>query len=96
MNVSNDEIRMKLSADLVPISSLCCTGINNPYYLISKVRDASESGREFVRVYQSPNLINTAKPIWNPTKIKLGIICNGDKNVPLKFEVYSYDEAGTH
>jgi hypothetical protein len=51
INSSNDEVRMKLSAKLKPFKTLCCEGTNNPFYIISKPREISESGNEFVRVY---------------------------------------------
>ena len=54
VNISNDEARMKLSANLVPFATLCCAGINNPNFIISRAR-SHESG-DFVRVFRSPIL----------------------------------------
>lgn len=39
INYNNDEVRFKLSANLVPFSNVCCGGSNNPYYVISRARD---------------------------------------------------------
>ena len=84
---------MKLSANLVPFATLCCAGINNPYYIISRAR-SSESTDEFVRIYRSPSMVNNTRPIWNPSKLKVSQICNGDLTLPVKIEVYSEVENG--
>lgn len=94
LNVSNDEARMKISANLVPFQTLCCAGINNPYYIISRAREAKNPD-EFVRVYRSPIMYNNTTPIWNPNKIKLTQLCNGEYSLPIKFSFYSHDEGGT-
>lgn len=91
--MSNDEARMKLSANLVPFATLCCAGINNPYYVISRARSA-ENTDEFVRIYRSPGMVNNTKPIWNPCKIKVSQLCNGDLTLPIMIEVYSEVENG--
>ena len=70
VNSTNDELRMKLSANLVPFAFLCCGGINNPFYVISRARDINNKD-EFVRVYQSTHVMNITNPMWNPTKLKL-------------------------
>lgn len=70
VNISNDEARMKISSNLIPIATLCCAGINNPYYIISRAR-SSENVDEFVRIYRSPTLMNNTRPIWNPSKLKV-------------------------
>lgn len=36
--------------------------------------------------------MNNTIPVWNPSRSKLYQICNGDKNLQIKFEVFSYDE----
>eukprot|EP00347_Sterkiella_histriomuscorum_P005523 403356292 len=93
VNQSNDEARMKISANLTPFATLCCAGINNPYYIISRARSA-ENMDEFVRIYKSQNMVNNTRPIWNPNKLKISQICNGDLNLPIKIEVYSQVENG--
>lgn len=50
VNDTNDEARMKLSANLIPMAVLCCAGINNPYFVISRARD-HDNKNEFVRVF---------------------------------------------
>ena len=72
---SNDELRMKISANLQPISSLCCNGVNNPYFVISRARDETNL-TEFVRVYKSPHMVNNPSPAFNPIKLKLAQVCN--------------------
>lgn len=61
---------MKLSANLVPNAVLCCAGINNPYYIISRAR-SHENKDDFVRIFKSTNMVNNTKPIWNPNKLKV-------------------------
>lgn len=73
--------------------SLCCAGLNNPYYIISRARDQSKLD-DFVRVYKSPPVMNNTNPIFNPQRINLAALCNGDKELPIKFEIYSYHEDG--
>ena len=41
---------MKIRARLSPIGVLCCHADNNPYFVISRARDAN-SPNEFVRVF---------------------------------------------
>ncbi len=67
---NNDEVRMKLSARLTPKATLCCDGINNPYFVISRARDHTNTS-EFVRVYQSDHVRNNPNPSYVPMKIKL-------------------------
>jgi hypothetical protein len=88
VDTTNDEARMKVSAKLVPIAVLCCAGTNNPYFVISRARDVSNR-EDFVRIYQSPTIQNTPSPIYLPNKIKLGILCNRDRTLPIKFSFYS-------
>lgn len=90
LNITNDELRMKVSAKLQPFSSLCCGGSNNPYFVISRARDSTGTG-DFLKVYKSPPLQNTTKATWNPLIVKVAQICNGDYFMKLKFEVYSND-----
>jgi hypothetical protein len=70
VNISNDELTMKLSAKLEPFSTLCCGGINNPYFVISRALDANRLD-DFVIVYKSNSLMNNANPMWNPIKVKV-------------------------
>lgn len=93
VNISNDEVRMKVSANLTPQAAMCCASINNPYYLFSRARDPNCID-DFVRVFKSPVMMNNTAPIWNPSKIKMQQLCNGDPNLPIKVAVYSQDEAG--
>lgn len=93
VNSSNDEVRIKLNAKLVPQSNLCCAAPNNPYYVLSRAR-GQESKEEFVRVFKSPNLVNNTAPMFNPCKLKLAMLCNGDKDLPIKFSFYSMEENG--
>lgn len=95
VNTTNDEARMKVSANLIPFAVLCCAGINNPYLVISRSRDANNKS-EFVRIYEGTHMVNNTNPMWNPMKIKMAQLCNGDRQLPIKFEVYSYNEAGNH
>ena len=44
VSTTNDEVRMKLSSILNPIAFLCCAGVNNPYFVISRARDLLSSG----------------------------------------------------
>jgi hypothetical protein len=96
IKITNDEARFKLSANLFPFKTLCCDGENHPYYVISRIRDANTSGQDFVRVFSSQVINNTVTPVWNPQKIKLAYLCNGDKNLQIKFGVYSAASSGNH
>ena len=85
---------MKFSARLVPFATLCCAGINNPYFIISRARSV-DSKDEFLKIFRGPTLNQNTTPVWNPFKIKLGQLCNGDRALPLKIEVFSHDEEHT-
>jgi hypothetical protein len=50
VNACNDEARIKVSANLQGMGNACCSGVNNPYFIISRARDM-EHKEEFIRVF---------------------------------------------
>jgi len=48
--MSNDEVRMRVRANVTSKNSLCCGAPDNPYIIISKQRGGMNQA-EFVRVY---------------------------------------------
>mmetsp|Transcript_23591 Transcript_23591/g.23260 ORF Transcript_23591/g.23260 Transcript_23591/m.23260 type:complete len:180 (-) Transcript_23591:588-1127(-) len=71
--------------------ALCCAGKNNPYFVVSRAR-GFDRAEEFVRVFKSATLTNNPNPVFNSVKIKSSQFCNGEKNLPIKIEFYSYEE----
>lgn len=65
LNFTNDEVRFKISARLVAFTNICCHGVNNPYYIISRAR-SSQAKDEFVRVYKSTSMNNNTSPMFLP------------------------------
>ena len=41
-------------------------------------------------------MVNNSNPMWNPNKMKMAQLCNGDNSLPIKIEAWSYDEAGSN
>lgn len=93
VNQSNDEVRLKFSARLQPHATFCCEDENNPYFVISRARDPLNP-TEYVRVFKSQPLKNTANPSFAPAKLCLSRVCNGNRDLPLKIQVYSANASG--
>ncbi|KAG0269088.1 hypothetical protein DFQ27_004847 [Actinomortierella ambigua] len=50
----------------------------------------------FSPVYKTPVVPNNDDPKWKPFNIKENILCNGDPNRELRFDVMSWKASGTH
>jgi hypothetical protein len=66
----NSEVCIRLSAKLEAFSNMCCGGVNNPYFVISRANNINKKD-DWLKVFKSPQMNNTASPTWNPVKIKL-------------------------
>ena len=88
VNESSDEAKFKFSAKLVPKKGCLCGGVNNPFYVISRARDMNKLD-EFERVNKCQNFINNINPVFNASSIKMSTLCNGNKDLPIKIELYS-------
>ena len=94
MSRNNDNLLWRIKAALTPLTKFgCCSGINNPYYVISRGRPDNQ--KEFVRVFQSEVVIDNPNPVFSRRKQKLSQICNANVETPVKISVYSKIPQGT-
>lgn len=93
VNSCNDELRIKFRAQLQPHATFCCEDENNPYFVISHARDPMNP-TEFVRVYKSDSRKNATNPDFTPAKLALSRVCNGNRDLPIKIQVFSANASG--
>lgn len=49
---------------------------------------------EFVRVYKSDSRKNATIPDFTPAKLALSRVCNGNRDLPIKIQVFSANASG--
>ena len=63
-------------------------GKSDPFVLIHKAREDNS----FVLVHRSEVIKNTLDPRWREMKLNLGVLCGGDMDRNLLFEVFDWDK----
>ncbi|CAG2215173.1 Copine-5,Copine-8,Copine-1,Copine-2,Copine-A,Copine-4,Copine-9,Copine-7,Copine-6,Copine-3 [Mytilus edulis] len=67
-------------------------GKSDPYIEISKgMPDGT-----WVVVHRTEVIKNTLNPTWRPFNLAENVMCGGDKNKDIKFDVFDYDNDGSH
>ncbi|XP_063440422.1 copine-3-like isoform X2 [Mytilus trossulus] len=67
-------------------------GKSDPYIEISKgMPDGT-----WVVVHRTEVIKNTLNPTWRPFNLAANVMCGGDKNKDIKFDVFDYDNDGSH
>jgi hypothetical protein len=51
---------------------------------------------ENVKVYSTEELRETTTPEWYLNNLGFQTLCNSDENLPIIFEIWSYNNAGDH
>jgi hypothetical protein len=72
---------------------------NHPYLVIKRCLDidtAKNDNDSAVKVYTSDIMHDTLTPSWNIKEMKLENLCNSNLDLPLIFEVWSYQKSGNH
>lgn len=77
-------------AHVQPILNKHIQYINNKSNIVHRKNEAST----FVPVWQSVVKSNTDKPRWEPTRIPMTTLCNGDRFCPLLIQVFDFDRSG--
>jgi hypothetical protein len=67
-------------------------GKSDPYLTISRI---NEDG-SWTQVWKNNVIDNSLNPKWQPTKIPMSTLCNGDLDRPLNIEVMDWDKNGKH
>ncbi|KAJ3088594.1 Copine-8 [Quaeritorhiza haematococci] len=69
-------------------------GKSDPYYVISR----SQEDGSYVVVYRSEPVYKTLDPFWPSVTLKVSALCGGggDRDRPMKIEVYDWDKDGGH
>lgn len=63
-------------------------GKSDPFFVVKKLRE----DRTWVTVAKSEVVMNNLNPDWQPVKLNMQRLCNGDHNRPLRIEVLDYDK----
>jgi hypothetical protein len=62
-------------------------GKSDPFFLVYRhVHD-----NEWAEVYKSEYVPDTLDPVWKPFELREQVLCNSDRNRPIKFEVFDWD-----
>ncbi|XP_052816123.1 copine-3-like isoform X2 [Mya arenaria] len=67
-------------------------GKSDPYLEILK--RTSDGGWQVV--HRTEVVKNNLNPRWRPFQVSVHTLCSGDKNQPIKFDVYDWDSDGSH
>ena len=70
----------------------CCSTLR-PFVCIFR---QAPDGKSWFKVRETSVAAPTPNPMWPPIRIKAQELCNVNYDMPLKFEVYSYNENGNH
>ena len=72
---------------------------NHPFLLIKRLKTFEPTKEDFesaVKVYTSKVLHGTLNPSWDLGEIKLDLLCNSDIDMPLVWEIWSFQKNGSH
>jgi hypothetical protein len=70
---------------------------NQPFLVIKRCMSHHNTDHDSaVKVFSSEAIHDTLKPSWNLGEFKLENLCNSDIDLPLIFEVWSYQSSGDH
>ena len=65
---------------------------SDPFLSISRI---NEDGTWTV-VHTTKHIENSLNPVWAVQKIAMSVLCNGDLDRPLKFEIFDFNSSGKH
>lgn len=65
---------------------------SDPFLNIARI---NEDG-SWTYVWKSSTIDNSLNPKWNPTKIAMSTLCNGDLDRPLKIDILDWEKNGKH
>lgn len=61
----------------------------------NKVEDIANV-TDWVIVHKTPYIFDTNTPVWDPIKIKMSLLCNNNKKLPIRLSVHSFKNFGTN
>jgi len=67
-------------------------GRSDPYFVINRAREDGS----WVGVHKSEVVINDLNPSWQRQTVSMQKLCAGDRNRPLRIEIWDYDKTGGH
>ena len=91
---TNNEIQMKVSCSALPDRGGCFCGGNNPFLTIYRARGGVAG--EWLKVHVTEVINGTQTPAWNHFKRPMGLICNSERELPIKLEVSAFRGNGNH
>ena len=70
---------------------------DNPFLIIKRCHSMDPNENiDAVKVFKTQHMTETINPLWIINEIKVQVLCNSNEDLPLIFEVWSYDERGAH
>jgi hypothetical protein len=97
---SNKSLKMTLVAkNLKSKKKMGLFSTNNPFLVIRRPLSQdidNVSDTNSLKVYSSEPLRDTTNPWWEIPIIKFQTLCNSDPDMPLVFEIWSFQDSGKH
>ena len=72
---------------------------NHPFLVIRRYKTQESAAEDYsntVKVFTSNILHGTLMPSWNLGELKLETLCNNNIDIPLIFEIWSFQKSGKH
>ena len=70
----------------------CCEKLSQYCKTLGSEREKKDG--DFVQVYKTRDKFDETNPWWDPVEMPLSELCNGNKNLPVRFTVASYTNSG--
>lgn len=90
MSRNNDSVFIKIRGERLEDKDFWSK--SDPFLVFLRSR---EDGT-YVRVHNTEVIPSNLNPIWNPFKVKLQTLCNGDIYRPIKIECWDHEGSGKH
>ena len=76
------------------MGNICCSVINCPFLKIASANSITDTS-DFKKFFETPNIKDTINPSWGGINLKLRNVCNGELDLPIRFEVFCEIPAAT-
>ncbi|KAL9657419.1 hypothetical protein ABK040_014406 [Willaertia magna] len=83
---NNDDIEIQFQG--VNLAKMDFFGKSDPYFVIQR----SSEDSSFLSVYKSETIMSNLNPLWQPLRMPIAKLCNGDLQRALKIQVYDWDK----
>ena len=67
-------------------------GKSDPYLVVSRIQEDGS----WLRVFETSRIDNNLSPTWPEFRIAMSVLCNGDLDRPLRWEIFDWSSDGKH